>query len=207
MGSVSQTIGSGLQIAGGLGQMYGSRLAAQGQIKTATATAESDLFNAGVDANNASILTHNATEAGQAGDANAGISEQKTGQQVAAIKANQAASGVDVNSGSAVGVRNSASATGMLDALTIRSNAAKQAYGFLTEAASSTAQSKLDKSKAAFDISAGNAEAQATILGGAAKAASSFGNYLMTSSLNPTKEPAPVGQSVSTDSHGIVWNN
>ncbi len=179
MGSVLQGIGSVAQVAG-------AHIAAQGQINTANANAQAAVFNEGVALNNAEILTGNATRVGQAGDVQAGASELQTRAQVAGIKTNQAAAGVDVNSGSAVNVRNSAASVGMLNALTVRSNAAKQAYGMETEAANQVAQAKLDKSEAAYDVAGGNLAARATILGGAGAASSSFGNYLLQNSLNPT---------------------
>lgn len=53
-----------------------------------------------------------------------------------AIKAAEAAGNVDVNSGSAVDVQSSAAALGELNAITIRGNAAKEAYGYETQSTS-----------------------------------------------------------------------
>ncbi len=64
----------------------------------------------------------------------------KTRGQVGAIEASQAASNITVGSGSAVDVRSSAAEMGELDALTIRSNAEKQAYGYQTQAAAFTGE-------------------------------------------------------------------
>jgi len=185
MGSLSQAIGPVLQGAGSLASMYGSHIAAEGQVQSANAQAAAATFNAKTALVNADILEGNATRTGQAGDAQAGISEQQTRAQVSGIEANQAAGGIDVNSGSAVGVRESAAGVGMLNALTIRSNAAKQAYSYETQAANQRATAGLDTAEAGYDVAAGNKAAKATILGAAGNATSSFGNYLLQNSLNP----------------------
>lgn len=207
MGSLSQAIGPVMSGVGSIAQMAGAHIAAQGQVDTASANAQAAVFNEGVALNNAELLKENATRTGQAGVAQAGISEQQTRSQVAGIITNQAAAGVNVDSGSAVNVRNSASMEGMLNALTIRSNAAKQAYAYQTEAASQTATAGLDKAQAAYDISAGNKAAKGTILGGAANATSNFGNYLLQNSLNPSSGgSSSIDWEPSVNTKDIVWN-
>lgn len=114
-----------------------------GAIQKGRAQSESDKYNAGVASNNAAIAAQNATYAGEEGEANAARSEQKTRAQVGGIKTNQAAANIDVNSSSAVGVRASAASEGTLDAMTIRSNAARQAYGYQTQQASDLGQAKM----------------------------------------------------------------
>lgn len=154
-------------VASTFSSMYGAQQSAQ-------AAAQAASYNAAVDKGNQQIALQNATYAGQAGEAQAGLSEMKTRANVGAIKANQAASGVDVNSGSAVDTRSSAAALGQLDALTIRSNAAREAYGYQTAAYSHGAAAGLGKAEAAADIQAGKIGAATTLLGGAGDAASQF---------------------------------
>lgn len=163
--------------------MQGAKVAAQGDILAGQAASQADIFNAGVAETNAQILKQGATWAGQAGEAEAGLSGMKTRAAVAGIKADQAAAGVDVNVGSAVDVRASEASKGMQDALTIRANAAKQAYGLQTQSASETAQASLYKSMAPYEIQAANLKSKATILSGKSQVASQFGNYLMNTSL------------------------
>ena len=171
------------QSASTMATMQGAQMAAQGDILAGQAAAQAATFNAGVAQTNAQIYQQGAVFAGQAGEATAGVSEMKTRADVGAIKAQQGASGIDVNTGSAVDVRASAASTGMLDALTIRSNAAKQAYQFQTEAASSKAEAGLQASQAAFDIQGANLRSKATILGAQAEAGKSMGNYLLQNGL------------------------
>lgn len=206
MGSLASVAAPVLQGVGSMATMYGANMKAQGQIQAATGEAQAALFNSEIATANAGIATQNATMVGQAGDAQAGISEQQTRAQVGAIKVNQAAAGVDVNSGSAVDVRNSASGVGMLNALTIRSNAAKQAYGFQTQAASDTAQSKLDVAQAGNDIKAGNVAAKGTILGAEGASVSNFGNYLLQNSLNSSGGGNNINWEPSVNTSDIAWD-
>ena len=144
---------------------------------------------------NQQIALQNATAAGQAGEAQAAQAEQKTRAEVGAIKASSAASGVDVNSGSALDVQSSASELGELNAITIRGNAAKQAYGYETQGTSFQNQANLDTSQAADATTAGEIGAGSTFLGGVGSAASNYGKYL--------QQNAPM----TAPSDGGSWDN
>lgn len=159
---------------------------ALGSIQQGNAAASSAKYNAQIQENNAKIAQQNSIFASEQGAANAGIEQQKTRAQVGAIKAAQAANGVDVNSGSAIDVRSSAESLGMLNAITIRSNASRHAYGYQTEAASDKAQAALDKQQAKYAKTAGYVGAGTSILGGAAKASESgtWDKYINNSSMN-----------------------
>lgn len=141
-----------------------------GAIQQGNAASAASAYNAQMAANNAKIATQNAAFTAAEGEANSAQEQAKTRATVAATLANQGASGVDVNTGSAVDVRASESKLGMLNAMTIRSNAARQAYGYQTEAASDRAQSNVYKSQAKNDKTAGYLNAGATVLGGLGQA-------------------------------------
>lgn len=163
----------------------GTLLKAYGQTKQAGANAATDTYKAQVAENNAAIATQQAQWAGEEGDQSASAAALKTRATEGGIEANQAASGIDVNTGSAVQVQDSARILGKLDALTIRSNAARQAYGYQVEATNQTAQSQLDKFAAKNDIEAGEIGAGSTILGGAATGANYY-NFLNSNSMFPS---------------------
>lgn len=146
-------------------------LQAAGQVQQGQAAAASAGYNAKVAARNAEIATQNANFAGAQGEQNVGIQGMKNAARIGDLRANQGASGVDVNTGSSVPVRESLAKVGMLDALTLRSNAVKEAYRSQVEAASYKAQSELDRAQQSADKRAGFINAGATILGGAGKAA------------------------------------
>lgn len=100
-------------------------------------------YQAQVAANNAQIAKHNEALEMQAGSQQTTNREMKARSDVARTKTGQAAGGIDVNSGSAVDVRAGEAETGMLDALTIRTNAARRAYGYAVQSTSDTAESGL----------------------------------------------------------------
>lgn len=143
-----------------------------GAIQQSQASAASAGYNAKVAGMNANIATTNANFAGAQGEQEVGVQGMKNKAEVGSITAAQGASGVDVNTGSSVNVRQSAAEVGMLNALTIRSNAAKAAYGYQTQSANDVAQAALDRSQQSADKTAGFVNAGADILGGVGKAAS-----------------------------------
>lgn len=159
-----------------------------GQYIQGKAQSQSDSYNAAVQVNNATIATENATLTAQEGEANVGTQELKNRAEMGSIKASQAANGIDVNSRSAVDVRGTAAEVGTLNALAIRSNAARQAYGFQTQAVSDTAQSKLDTQAAGYASEAGNINAMGTLLSGAASGAQNglWNGFIGANSLNST---------------------
>lgn len=162
----------GASLASGAVGAYGSIM--QGQ-----AAADAANYNAEVAKQNANIATQKAGIAGQTGEAQAAMQEQKTRATVGAIKAGQAASGLEVDTGSAVDVRSSAAELGQLDALTVRTNAAKEAYGYTTQATSDMAQSQLDKYEAATAGTAGAIGAGSSLLGGVGSAATNWAKFQM----------------------------
>jgi hypothetical protein len=161
-------------VAGGVG--------AYGAIQSSDAASASASYQAQVSANNATIASQNAQYATAAGEAQVTQSQLKTAATVGGIKASEAASGLDVNSGSNVDVQSSAKQLGELDALTIRNAAARQAYGYQTQSMSDVAQAGLEKAQSSQDLTAGMFGAGSSILGGATSASNSYGKYLQLSS-------------------------
>ena len=127
-------------------------------------------FQAQIARNNAQISRYNAQQATEAGNAQAINSMLRTRAQVGQTKAAQAASGIDVNTGSAADVQASERMLGMLDALTIRSNAARAAYGYRAEAGVKEAQAKLYGQRGKMSRIAGLMAGSGTILEGATSA-------------------------------------
>lgn len=113
-------LATGLMIAG-------TAIGAIGSIAEGNAQASEYRYQAAVAENNASF----AAAEGEVKGTDAGLKEAAT---VGAVKAAQAARGIDVNKGSAAKVQQSAEQLGQLDILTIRSDAAREAYGYHTQA-------------------------------------------------------------------------
>lgn len=141
------------------------------------AASKAAAYQAQVAENNAKIAEQNAEFAGAEGEANVGAQGLKTRAQVGAITSAQAANGINVHSGSAVNVRASQAQLGELDALNIRANAAREAYGYRTQAQGYESQAALDKATSKNAKTGAIIGAGATLLHGASKAALNFANF------------------------------
>lgn len=94
-----------------------------------------------------------------------------------AIKTRQAAGGVDVNSGSAKDVQTSQRALGMLDVMTLKSNAAREAFGFKVQAKQFRDEAAIAKSKANQAMVGASLNAFSSLVGGASQASSAYASW------------------------------
>lgn len=151
-------IGIGTSLAGGI-------LGAVGAKKSAAAQQQMYDYQAGVAKVNAQIDRQNAEYSINYGEQQATQFGLKERQQEGQIKVAQAASNLDVNSGSAVDVQTSQRKLGQMDMTQIRSNAAKTAYDFNVKATMDENQATLDTMAGENARSAGNINAMSSILG------------------------------------------
>lgn len=151
-------VGLGANLAGGLLSAYGANK--QGE-------AQQQMYNyrAQVAKINADINRQNASWARDKGEKEAEQYGMKAAQQRGAIKVAQAASGLDVNTGSAREVQRSQEAIKDLDLSMIRSNAAKIAYDYETKAVMDENQAGLDVMAGEYSKQAGELKAAESILG------------------------------------------
>lgn len=170
-----------LALAGVIGTVVSGAVGAVGAVMNAQAQSAAAKYNAEVAQQNAKIQQQNAIWAQQAGEQQAAVEEQKTRARVGAIMAAQAANGIDVNSGSALDTRSSAKELGELSALTIRSNAAKESYGYETQSWNASAEANLDKMNAAAAEQAGMIGAAGDLLGGVTGGIDKFQQWHMNS--------------------------
>lgn len=128
----------------------------QGQANQAAAESQAQLSDY-----NASVAELQATDAEQRGDEEANkyragvrsiIGEQRTGL---------AASGVEVGSGSALDVQADAAFLGELDALTVKTNAAREAWGFKVQATDLRKRAEITRREGAYAAAAGEDAARA----------------------------------------------
>ena len=112
------------------------------------------------------------------------------GSQRAAL----AAQGIEVDSGSALDVQTDSQTLGELDALTIRNNAAREAFGFTTQASNYRQQGNMDLLAANNKASGIRAQSYGTLLTGVAQ---TYGQYRQGRPSTPsTKTPStPKGTS------------
>lgn len=155
----------------------GTATSAAGASSAAEARAQNAAYQSQVAANNAKIAQQDATLEIQSGEIAAVNTGLRTRARIGQQKAAQGASGIDVNSGSAVDVRAGTAELGMLDALTVRSDAAKRAYRKEVEASSDVAQSQLLQSQAEQEREAGEFNVMSTLLSGASSVGGKWAGY------------------------------
>ncbi|SDD95547.1 hypothetical protein SAMN05216337_1017148 [Bradyrhizobium brasilense] len=163
-------------IAGGIG----AGVSAVGTLEGGAAAANAADYQAQVARNNAIIARQKADYAIKSGQQQAATQSMKGAATGGKIKANQAASGVDVNSGSAADVQTSQRELAKLDSDTVLNNAELKAWGYRTEATSDEAQAQLS------DLQAEQAPIGAALsaTGGLLSSASSLGGKWATT-FNP----------------------
>lgn len=166
-----------LAVMGLVTGLAGAGTSAVGAITGGNAKAANAAYQSQVAANNAVVAQRDATleiQSGEVASFNQGL---KTRAKIGSEKAAQGASGIDVNSGSAVDVRAGTSELGMLDALTLRSDASKRAYAKEVEGSNDTAQSQLLTSEASQDREAGVLGAAGTLLSGASSVGGNWAKF------------------------------
>lgn len=153
-------------IAIGLGAL-GTVSSAEGQLQAGRAQQANASYQAQVVRNNAVTANQNAAYAAQAGSEAATTESLRGAAKLSRMKVAQAASGVDVNSGSAVDVRATEAETNKLDTLTTAHNAILKALGYRTEASNEEAQADLYQNESAQAMPAAEMAATGSLLGGA----------------------------------------
>ena len=148
-----------------MGLIPEATLGVTGALQQGYANAQADKYNAALATMNSVQAARNASMAAEAGSSQAGIQSMKARAEVGSIKTNQAAGNVDVNSGSAVDTRVSADELGKLDALQIRSNATKEAYGYQVQSTNFKNEASLDKFAASHELTAGWLNSASTLIG------------------------------------------
>jgi hypothetical protein len=167
MAQVMGAIGIGATIAGGT-------LAAHGAEQTGIAQQRMYDYQAGVAKINSQIDLQNRDYALHVGDEQNRQYGMHAAQTSANIKSAQAASGIDVNSGSAVKVRNSETAITHIDESQIRENASKVAYDYETKSGMDLNQATLDTMAGTNAKMAGDINSEASIIGTVGSVASKW---------------------------------
>lgn len=149
-------------------------LGAAGQIQQGQAQAAAARYNAKVADMNADISERRARDALERGK----MEEQKKRRQAQQIlgqqRAAMAANGVDIGFGSPLDTLVDTATLGEVDALTIRSNFAREAYDYKVQAVNGRADANLSRMNAKAASTGGYLNAGATLLTGGAKAYESF---------------------------------
>lgn len=152
----------------------GSILGAIGEKKKAAATSQMYSYQAGISDLNRRIALGNRDFTIYAGGEEAKRFGMKSAQTAGSIKAKQAASGIDVNSGSSVDVQKGQKTVSDLDMATIRNNAARKAYGYELEAETAGKQSEMYSAASSNSLEAGNIAAAGSLISGASSVSSKW---------------------------------
>lgn len=149
-------------------------LGAAGAVQQGQAAGAAGRFNQQIAEMNATLADRRAKDALERGK----IDEQRKRQEVASLIGKQtvamAANGVDISFGSPLDVLTDTAVAGELDALTIRTNAAREAYDYKVQGVNARAQGNLERMKGDAAETGGYLKAAGTILGGGGTA---YGQY------------------------------
>jgi hypothetical protein len=116
---------------------------AGGAVMSGIATGNAAAYQAQIAANNAKIANQNAAYASAAGHAKEEQQGMKGAAQMGAIKAEIAANGVDVNTGTAKDVETSAREEERLNTLNVANKSALEVYGYRAQQTQFEAEQKL----------------------------------------------------------------
>lgn len=169
MGAIS--IGSSL-LSGAIG--------GAGASMSANASADAFNFKAGIAKLNSDINKQNASWAINQGAIKATNYGLKAGQEIADTKITQAASGLDINSGSKEAVRDTQQTVAAYDQGLIRADAAHTAHGYEVKAQSDSLEASMDTASASNAKKAGALGVLSSVIGTASSVASKWtqGNTL-----------------------------
>ncbi len=155
VGEIAAGLGAAGGLLGGLTKAGGQSLAgqtayAQEQYQAAQAGYQAQVsdYQAAVAENNAKVAEATGARTIAGAMTNVATEGLKAGATVGKIKANQAASGIDVNTGSAVDVRADAASAGVFNEENVLANAQLQNWGYRTVAQNFRTQGALDTSQA-----------------------------------------------------------
>ncbi|NIF51403.1 hypothetical protein [Burkholderia sp. Ax-1724] len=155
----------------------GAAASAYGAIKQGQAASAASDYQAQVARNNQIVSNAYAKQAQSDGENQVAAKQAQTSQMIGAERAAMAANGVDLDSGSALRIQGDTAKLGDVDAMTIRNNAARQAYGYQLQGLSYSQQAGLDEASASNAKTAGYLGAFSSIVSGASSVAGKWAGY------------------------------
>lgn len=162
----------------------------QGQQQAAT-----DRYQAQIAKNNALSAEYAAQDATRRGEIAATNSALKTRQQIGTQRTAIAGGGIDVGSATAVDTVGDTTRIGTFDQLTLRSNAAREAYSYRQQGSNFTANANLLESKASNDETAGYLNAAGTAISGFGTVASKWYTMKPPVPTDPTRTVGALSRS------------
>lgn len=162
------------------GTILGTAVKAEGVSQETDAKVQQLGFQSAIAKRNADIAKQNADWSRAVGEVNAQQIGLQYAQRIGQQRAGQGASGLDVNFGSAVQVRDSTKMLAVHDQSVIRSEAAERAYAFEQQGETQKMQSKMYDAAAENTKAAGALKLASTIIGGVTSVASKWAGGSMT---------------------------
>lgn len=173
-GVTTATVLAGLSLAAGVA---GTGMTVMGSMQQSQAASAAANYQAQVAANNQKVANWKAQDALARGQVSEDQRRMKTSLQIASQRAAMAGMGGDVNSGSAIDIVGDTAAAGEFDALTIRNNAQREAYGAKVQASNFGADAQLDAQRASWADTAAGLGVGANLLAGASTVADKWSVY------------------------------
>ncbi len=157
--------------------VLGTAVGAYGQYQAGQAQAGQARYQAQVAENNRVISEQQARDAEMRGQLAENERRRQTGALIGRQRTALAANGVLVDDGSALDITSDTAALGEVDALTLRANAAREAYGYRAQGNNFGAEAGLQRARASSAATAGAVGAGATLLSGAGTVADRWTTY------------------------------
>ena len=129
-------------------QVAGLAFSAYSAMQQSQASKDSANYNAAIQRNNATIAEYQAKDAVARGDKATEDHMRKVAQLKGSQKASMAARGLDLSEGTPLNILTDTDLFGEIDANTIQTNAAREAWGYRAQGSNSTAQANLYKAQA-----------------------------------------------------------
>jgi len=138
-----------------------------GAMQKGSADQQAAQYQAAVARNNQIIANQNAQYAIEKGRAAEEVKRERTAQMISSQRMRAGAAGLTLDSGSPLRIQEDVAQQGEIDALTIRNNAAREAYGWESQGMGYAAQAQLDEMRGRSAREAGTLGAFSSIVGGA----------------------------------------
>lgn len=146
-------------------------------------------YQAAVARNNQTIANQYAQVEIQRGQVLEEQKREETAQRIGAVRAAAGANGLDVNTGSPLRLQEDTAKLGELDALTIRNNSQRAAYGYQVQGMNFGAQAGLLDSEASNAARAGNLGMWSSIMGGASSVGNKWAQFQNSGAIGPFSGP------------------
>jgi len=164
-------------------KVVGGAINAFGAIQQGDSAAKAANYNANVAGFNSQQAIRNAGMESEAGSARAAMKSRETRADVGSEIAGAAGRGVSSNTGSAADVQASSTELGHLDAINIRSSAAKAAYGYQVQANDFSNEAALERYSGIVAKKESYVKAASSLMNSASDASSQYHQYKMNKGL------------------------